>query len=391
MPIPLLALAISAFAIGTTEFVIMGLLPQVASDLAVSIPSAGLLVSGYALGVAVGAPLLAVVTSKMPRKLALQLLMGVFIVGNVLCAIASDYSVLMIARVVTSFAHGSFFGIGAVVASSLVPQEKRASAIALMFTGLTLANVLGVPLGTFIGQEYGWRMAFWVVSVLGVASLAGVTALVPNRHDTGPAGLGHEVRVLRDPRVWMALAMTIVGFGGVFVVFTYIAPILEQVSGFSPRGVTLMLVLFGVGLTVGNTVGGKLADRALMPSLMGILVALAVVMAIFTWTSHSQIAAAVTLFVWGVAAFATVPPLQMRVVEKAKAAPNLASTLNIGAFNLGNAGGAWLGGMAIAHGMALGELPWVAAAVAVAALLLTWFAARMDAPGVVKIRSAIFR
>jgi MFS transporter, DHA1 family, inner membrane transport protein len=230
-----------------------------------------------------------------------------------------------------------------------------------------------------------------VVSVLGVASLAGVTALVPNRHDTGPAGLGHEVRVLRDPRVWMALAMTIVGFGGVFVVFTYIAPILEQVSGFSPRGVTLMLVLFGVGLTVGNTVGGKLADRALMPSLMGILVALAVVMAIFTWTSHSQIAAAVTLFVWGVAAFATVPPLQMRVVEKAKAAPNLASTLNIGAFNLGNAGGAWLGGMAIAHGMALGELPWVAAAVAVAALLLTWFAARMDAPGVVKIRSAIFR
>jgi MFS transporter, DHA1 family, inner membrane transport protein len=387
MPIPLLALAISAFAIGTTEFVIMGLLPEVARDLAVSIPSAGLLVSGYALGVAVGAPLLAIVTSKMPRKLALQLLMGVFIVGNVLCAIASDYSVLMIARVVTSFAHGSFFGIGAVVAASLVPQEKRASAIALMFTGLTLANVLGVPLGTFIGQQFGWRMAFWVVSALGVASLAGVSALVPNRHDTGPAGLGHEVRVLKDPRVWMALAMTIVGFGGVFVVFTYIAPILEQVSGFSPRGVTLMLVLFGVGLTVGNMVGGKLADRALMPSLMAILVALAVVMAIFTRTSHSQIAAAVTLFVWGIAAFATVPPLQMRVVEKAKAAPNLASTLNIGAFNLGNAGGAWLGGLAIAHGMALGELPWVAAAVAVAALSLTWFAARMDAPAAAKASS----
>ncbi|MGA7781432.1 MAG: MFS transporter [Paraburkholderia sp.] len=380
MPIPLLALAISAFAIGTTEFVIMGLLPQVASDLAVSIPSAGLLVSGYALGVAVGAPLLAIVTSKMPRKLALQMLMGVFIVGNVLCAIASDYSVLMIARVVTSFAHGSFFGIGAVVASSLVPQEKRASAIALMFTGLTLANVLGVPLGTFIGQEFGWRMAFWVVSVLGVLSLAGVSALVPNHHDTGPVGLAHEVRVLKDPQVWMALAMTIVGFGGVFVVFTYIAPILEQVSGFSPRGVTLMLVLFGVGLTVGNTVGGKLADRALMPSLMGILFALAVVMAIFTRTSHSQVAAAVTLLVWGIAAFATVPPLQMRVVEKATAAPNLASTLNIGAFNLGNAGGAWLGGMAISHGLGLDALPWVAAAVSVAALLLTWIAARMDAP-----------
>ena len=380
MPIPLLALAISAFAIGTTEFVIMGLLPEVARDLAVSIPSAGLLVSGYALGVAVGAPLLAVVTSKMPRKLALQLLMGVFIVGNVLCAVASDYSVLMIARVVTSFAHGSFFGIGAVVAASLVPQEKRASAIALMFTGLTLANVLGVPFGTFIGQEFGWRMAFWVVAALGVISLAGVAALVPNKHDTGPAGLAHEVRVLKDPQVWMALAMTIVGFGDVFVVFTYIAPILEQVSGFSPRGVTLILVLFGVGLTIGNTVGGKLADRALMPSLMGILLALAVVMAIFTRTSHSQVAAAVTIFVWGIAAFATVPPLQMRVVEKATAAPNLASTLNIGAFNLGNAGGAWLGGLAIGHGMGLDALPWVAAVVSIAALLLTWMAARMDAP-----------
>lgn len=379
MPIPLLALAISAFAIGTTEFVIMGLLPDVARDLSVSIPSAGLLVTGYALGVAVGAPLLAVVTSRMPRKLALQLLMGVFVAGNVLCAVASDYSLLMVARVVASFAHGSFFGIGSVVAASLVAQEKRASAIALMFTGLTLANVLGVPFGTFIGQEFGWRMAFWIVSVLGVLSLVGITALVPNRHDAGPAGLGHEVRVLREPQVWLALAMTILGFGGVFVVFTYITPILENVAGFSPRAVTLILVLFGAGLTLGNTVGGKLADRALMPSLMGILAMLAVVMAVFTKTSHSQIAAAVTVFVWGVAAFATVPPLQMRVVEKAAAAPNLASTLNIGAFNVGNAGGAWLGGLAISHGLGYDALPWVAATVSVAALFVTWIAARLDA------------
>src|SRR5579864_2444012 len=386
MPIPLLALAISAFAIGTTEFVIMGLLPQVAQDLAVSLPSAGLLVSGYALGVAVGAPLLAVVTSKMPRKVALQLLMVVFIVGNVLCAVAGNYTLLMIARVVTSFAHGSFFGIGAVVAASLVPQEKRASAIALMFTGLTLANVLGVPFGTLIGQEFGWRMAFWIVAGLGVLSLGGVAALVPNRHDSGPTGLGHEVRVLKEPQVWLALAMTVLGFGGVFVVFTYIAPILEQVSGFTPRGVTLILVIFGVGLTVGNTIGGKLADRALMPSLMGILVALAVVMAIFAKTSHSQIAAAVTVFVWGIAAFATVPPLQMRVVEKATAAPNLASTLNIGAFNVGNAGGAWLGGLVIGHGYALDMLRWVAAAVAAVALLLTWIAARLGARSIVPQR-----
>nr|WP_256390487.1 MFS transporter [Paraburkholderia phytofirmans] len=229
-------------------------------------------------------------------------------------------------------------------------------------------------------QLFGWRAAFWVVSALGVASLAGIAALVPNRHDTGPVGLGHEVRVLKDPQVWVALGMTVLGFGGVFVVFTYIAPILEQVSGFSPHGVTLILVLFGVGLTVGNTIGGKLADRALMPSLMGILVALAVVMAIFARTSHSQIAAAVTVFVLGIAAFATVPPLQMRVVEKAAAAPNLASTLNIGAFNVGNAGGAWLGGLTISHGYGLDSLPLVAAAVTVAALLLAWFAARMDAP-----------
>jgi MFS transporter, DHA1 family, inner membrane transport protein len=388
MPIPLLALAISAFAIGTTEFVIMGLLPDVANDLAVSLPSAGLLVSGYALGVAVGAPLLAVITSRMPRKLALQLLMGVFIVGNVLCAIAPGYGVLMVARVVTSFAHGSFFGIGAVVAASLVPQEKRASAIALMFTGLTLANVLGVPFGTFIGQQFGWRVAFWIVSGLGVLSLAGVAALVPNRHDSGPANLGHEVRVLREPQVWLALAMTVLGFGGVFVVFTYIAPILEQVSGFTPHGVTLILVLFGVGLTVGNMIGGRLADRSLMPSLMGILAVLAVVMAVFAHTSHAQITAAVTVFVWGIAAFATVPPLQMRVVEKAAAAPNLASTLNIGAFNVGNAAGAWLGGLTIGHGYGLDALPWVAAAVAVAALVLTWVAARMDAPATAVVQRA---
>jgi DHA1 family inner membrane transport protein len=192
--------------------------------------------------------------------------------------------------------------------------------------------------------------------------------------------------VLKDPQVWIALTMTVLGFGGVFVVFTYIAPILEQVSGFTPHGVTLILVLFGVGLTVGNTIGGKLADRSLMPSLMGILIALAVVMAVFAHTSHSQIAAAVTVFIWGIAAFATVPPLQMRVVEKAKAAPNLASTLNIGAFNVGNAGGAWLGGLAISHGYGLDALPYVAALVALAALALTWIAARMDAPAAVVAR-----
>ncbi|MDN7673243.1 MFS transporter [Burkholderia oklahomensis] len=378
MPLPLLALAISAFAIGTTEFVIMGLLPDVARDLAVTLPSAGLLVSGYALGVAAGAPLLAVLTSKMPRKAALQLLMAIFIVGNVLCAVAQGYGTLMIARVVTSFAHGSFFGIGAVVAASLVSVDKRASAIALMFTGLTLANVLGVPFGTFVGQMLGWRATFWIVAALGVASFAGIAALVPKQRGAAGAALGHELRVLKEPQVWLALAMTVLGFGGVFVVFTYIAPILEDVAGFSPHAVSLVLVLFGAGLTVGNTIGGKLADRALMPSLMAILVALIAVMAVFAKTSHLPVAAAVTVFVWGVAAFATVPPLQSRVVEKAAHAPNLASTLNIGAFNVGNAGGAWLGGVALSHGVPLDALPWVAAVVTLAALAVTVLAARLD-------------
>ncbi|KVE24950.1 arabinose transporter permease [Burkholderia singularis] len=379
MPLPLLALAISAFAIGTTEFVIMGLLPDVARDLAVTLPAAGLLVSGYALGVAAGAPLLAVLTSRMPRKAALQWLMAIFIVGNVLCALAHGYAMLMVARVVTSFAHGSFFGIGSVVAASLVPPTKRASAIALMFTGLTLATVLGVPFGTFVGQTLGWRTTFWIVAALGVASLAGIAALVPKQPDAARVAFGRELSVLKEPQVWLALAMTVLGFGGVFVVFTYITPILEDVTGFAPRSVALILVLFGVGLTIGNMIGGRLADRALMRSLIAILAVLAAVMAVFARTSHLPVAAAVTVFVWGIAAFATVPPLQMRVVEKAAHAPNLASTLNIGAFNAGNAGGAWLGGVALTHGLALDALPWVAAAVTLAAIAVTALAARLDA------------
>ncbi|MEX3628607.1 MAG: MFS transporter [Burkholderia sp.] len=367
MPIPLLALAISAFAIGTTEFIIMGLLPEVARDLAVGLPAAGLLVTGYALGVAAGAPLLAVLTSRMPRKAALQWLMAIFIAGNVLCAIAPTYAMLMLARVVTSFAHGAFFGIGAVVAASLVPAERRASASALMFTGLTLSNVLGVPFGTFVGQLLGWRASFWIVAGLGVLSLAGIAALLPNRRDAVPSGLGREVRVLRDPQLWLALSMTVLGFGGVFLVFTYIAPLLEQVSGYSPRAVSLILVLFGLGLTIGNALGGRLADRAPMRSLLAILVALVAVMAVFATTSHLPVPAAITVFVWGIAAFAMVPPLQAHVVEKAAAAPNLASTLNIGAFNVGNAAGAWLGGAALGHGIALDGLPWVAVAVGRAA------------------------
>jgi DHA1 family inner membrane transport protein len=377
-PLPLLALALAAFGIGTTEFVIMGLLPEVAADLRVSIPSAGLLVSGYALGVAIGAPILAIVTAGMPRKLALMGLMGLFILGNLFSAVAPGYGSLLAARIVTSLCHGAFFGIGAVVATSLVAPNRQAQAIALMFTGLTLANVLGVPAGTALGQAAGWRSAFWAVSAIGVLAFAALAAFVPARLPMPKTRLMHEFAVLRQPQVWIALGMTVLGFGGVFTVFTYIAPILEQVTGVSPHAVTGTLLLFGAGLTVGNTLGGKLADWKLMPALMGILAALALVMLLFSVSSRAALPAMITVFVWGVFAFATVPPLQMRVVAKAAQAPNLASTLNIGAFNLGNALGAWLGGAVIARGAPLTAVPYAGAAVALAGLLLTALSAALD-------------
>ncbi|UPG86453.1 MFS transporter [Luteibacter aegosomatis] len=369
--LPLLALAVAAFAIGTTEFVIMGLLPEVAADLRVSIPSAGMLVSGYALGVAVGAPLLAALTAKLERKRALLLLLGLFILGNLLCAVAPNYGMLMTARVVAAFCHGSFFGIGAVVAAHLVPANQRARAIALMFAGLTLANVLGVPFGTFLGQWAGWRATFWAVTVLGVLAAVAVIRFVPALPHLRAPDMRRELRVLREPQALIALGMTVLGFGGVFTVFTYIAPILQEQSHVSPHWTGAVLVLFGVGTTIGNMLGGRLADWRLMPSLMGILVVLAALLVVFAWTMHSTLAAIVTVFVWGIASFATVAPLQSRVVHVAGDAPNLASTLNIAAFNLGNAGGAWLGGVVIAAGLGLPAVSLAGAAVTVAGLLAT--------------------
>ncbi|HXP01677.1 MAG TPA: MFS transporter [Luteibacter sp.] len=369
--LPLLALAVAAFAIGTTEFVIMGLLPEVAADLRVSIPSAGMLVSGYALGVAVGAPLLAALTARLERKRALLLLMGLFILGNLLCAMAPNYEVLMVARVVAAFCHGSFFGIGAIVAAHLVPANQRSRAIALMFAGLTLANVLGVPFGTFLGQWAGWRATFWAVTGLGVVASLAVARFVPALPNLKAPHMGRELRVLREPQVLIALGMTVLGFGGVFTVFTYIAPILQEQSHISPHWTGAVLVLFGLGTTIGNILGGRLADWKLMPSLMGILVALTLLLVLFAWTMHSTVAAIVTVFVWGIAAFATVAPLQSRVVHVAGDAPNLASTLNIAAFNLGNAGGAWLGGVVLAAGYAMPVVSLAGAAVTVAGLLAT--------------------
>ncbi|ALU62048.1 MFS transporter, DHA1 family, inner membrane transport protein [Pseudomonas syringae] len=371
MPLSLLILALSAFAIGTTEFVIMGLLPDVAADLGVSIPGAGWLVTGYALGVAVGAPFMAMATAKLPRKAALVTLMGIFIIGNLLCALASEYNVLMFARVVTALCHGAFFGIGSVVAAGLVPANRRASAVALMFTGLTLANVLGVPLGTALGQYAGWRSTFWAVTVIGVIALIGLIRFLPTNRNEEKLDMRTELGALRGAGIWLSLTMTALFSASMFTLFTYIAPLLGEVTGVSPNGVTWTLLLIGLGLTAGNVIGGKMADRRLSSTLIGVFVSMAVISTVLSWTSTALIPTEITLFLWAVAAFAAVPALQINVVTFGKAAPNLVSTLNIGAFNVGNALGAWVGGSVIAHGLGLTSVPLAAAILAVLALLIT--------------------
>ncbi|MFG2955546.1 MFS transporter [Streptomyces sp. NPDC048291] len=378
MPLALLALAIGAFGIGATEFGIMGLLPEVAGDFGVSIPTAGLLVTGYALGVVIGAPLMTVLGTKVPRKRMLMLLMGFFIAGNLLTAVAPVFAVMLIGRVVASLAHGAFFGIGSVVAAELVSPSKKAGAIAMMFTGLTVANVIGVPLGTLVGQHAGWRVTFGIIAALGVVGLAGIAKLVPELPKPQGVQLRHELAAFKNTQVLLAMAMTVLGFGGVFAAITYIAPMMTHVTGFTDGSVTWLLVLFGLGMVAGNLVGGKFADRALMPMLYVSLGALAVVLALFTLTAHSKIAAAVTVTLIGALGFATVPPLQKRVLDQAHGAPTLASAVNIGAFNLGNALSAWLGGIVIAAGFGYTSPNWVGAALAAAALALAFLSAALE-------------
>ena len=368
MQLPLLALAMASFGIGTTEFVIMGLLPEVAADLSVTIPAAGLLVTGYALGVVIGAPIVAIITNSLPRKATLIGLSSMFVVGNFLCAVAPDYWFLMGARVVTAFCHGAFFGIGAVVAANLVPPNQRASAIALMFAGLTLANVLGVPLGTALGQALGWRSTFWAVVLIGMLAVSAIAIWVPRDIPHAAGNIIREFAVLKRPQVLLTMMMSVLASASLFSVFTYIAPLLRDVTGFAPHTVTYVLLLFGVGITIGNLLGGRLADWRLMPSLMASFVGLTVVLVAFVFLSPFAAAAVATVFIWGILVFAVVPPIQMRVVDAAVGAPNLASTLNQGAFNLGNAAGAWIGGAAITVGIGYAELPWVGAALAVGAL-----------------------
>ncbi|MBT1156628.1 MFS transporter [Aminobacter anthyllidis] len=379
MPLPILALAVASFCIGTTEFVIMGLLPEVAADLGVSIPAAGLLVTGYALGVVIGAPIIAVGTARLPRKPVLIGLAMMFVLGNLLCAIAPTYWTLMIARVVTAFGHGAFFGIGSVVAASLVPANKRASAIALMFAGLTLANILGVPGGTALGEAYGWRATFFAVVVIGLLSVAAIAFLVPaGVAPPGKGGVAGEVKVLGKLQVWLAMIISALASGSLFAVFTYIKPILTDVSGLSVESVTWVLLLFGGGMTIGNIIGGKLADWKLMPTAIGALVVMAAIHVAFAELSYSAPAAILLIFMWGVITFVIVPPMQMRVVETASEAPNLAATLNQGAFNAGNAAGAWIGGAAISWGVSYADLPFVGAAIALSAFGVALFSFALD-------------
>ncbi|RFU41263.1 MFS transporter [Actinomadura logoneensis] len=358
MPLALLALAISAFGIGTTEFSPNGLLPDLARDFHTSIPTAALLVSGYAFGVVVGAPLLTALGARLPRKGMLLALMGLFIAGNVLSATAPSYGVLMVGRILAAFSHGAYFGVGAVVAADLVKPEKRAGAIALMFSGLTIANVLGVPAGAWLGQQYGWRSTFWAIAVVGVIGLVGVAALVP-RTPRPETGLRRELAAFRNPQVWLALGMAVLGWAPVFTVYTYISATMTDVAGFGEGAVPVVMILFGVGVFAGNLLGGRLADRALMPALYGTIGVTALLTFLFIPAAHDRATLIVGILLLGAAGFATVAPLQLRVLDVAKGAPTLASAANIAAFNLGNTIGPFLAGLTINAGFGYTSTGWV--------------------------------
>ncbi|MFD3574598.1 MFS transporter [Streptomyces sp. NPDC058644] len=369
MPLALLALAVGAFGIGTTEFVMMGLLPNVADDLGISIPSAGHLVSAYALGVVIGAPLLAAVTARMPRRRVLIGLMVLFVAGNALSAAAPDYHWLMAARFLSGLPHGAFFGVGAVVATGLVAPERKARSVSLMFLGLTVANIVGVPVATAMGQQLGWRATFLAVSAIGLVAIAALALLVPADQGHGESGgLRGEIRALGSVPVWLALGTTVAGFGALFSAYSYVTPMLTDAAGYAESSVTLLLALFGVGATAGNLLGGRLADHSLRGTLFGGLTALVVVLALFPVLMGTAWSAALAVTLLGMAAFTTGSPLQLMVMEKASAAPSLASSANQAAFNLANAGGAWVGGLALAAGFGVTSPAVTGAALAVLGL-----------------------
>ncbi len=371
-PWALYALAIGAFGIGTSEFVIMGLLLDVSKDLNVSIFMAGLLVTGYALGVVIGAPILTLLGTKMPRKNMLLILMGIFTLGNLTCALAPTYEIMMMARIVTSLCHGAFFGIGSVVATSVVPKDKQAFAISLMFTGLTIANILGVPAGTWIGQAFGWRATFWGITAIGPIALIALSLLVPKDQGKTSINIADECRAVFKKPVLLALATTALGFAGVFATLTYIAPFLTQQTGMPETMISPIMLVFGVGLIIGNILGGKLADRNLLTSLYFSLGGLALCLLLYSFFSTSFWMVCILTFFFGLTGFATVAPLQMDVLKRASHAPTLASAMNIAAFNLGNAGGAWAGGLVVSHEYSLVYVPIVGVGFALSAFLVSY-------------------
>ncbi|GAA2599223.1 MFS transporter [Actinomadura fulvescens] len=367
MPLALLALALGAFGIGTTEFIIAGLLPELAADFGTSIPAAGLLVSGYAFGVVVGAPVMTALGARSPRKTMLLGLMGLFVAAHLLSALAPSYGALMLGRIVASFAHGAYIGIGAVVAAELVRPEKRASAIALMFTGLSLANVVGVPFGTFLGQNLGWRSTFWAVAGIGVVALAGIALLVP-RGPRPATGVRRELKTFRSGQLWLVLAMTALGWAPFLAVVTYVAPLLTDVTGYSRGAVPIVITLLGLGMLVGGPIGGRFADRSLMPSVYVLLSTLIGLSAVLMLTAHNKVTAAVTLTLFGVVGSALIPPLQTRVLDKAVGAEAMGSAANVAAFNLGNALGPLFAGLAIDAGLGFTSPLWVGALIGAAGL-----------------------
>lgn len=383
MPPALLALAISAFAIGTTEFVIVGLLNTIAADLGVSVPGAGLLVSGYALGVALGAPILTALTGRLPRRHLLLGLMALFTAANIVAALSGTYALLMTARILSALAHGVFFSVGSTIAAGLVAPEKRASAIATMFAGLTLATAIGVPAGTWVGQELGWRATFWIITALGVVSLIATAALLPRTLPRGEVTtLAQQARVLVHPRLLLVFAMTALGYGGTFVTFTYLGSVLETITGFSAGMVSVLLLVYGVAIAVGNVIGGKMADRDPVRALTTLFLAQALVLLAFTFTAPHPVLAVITLFLMGALAFANVPGLQVYVVQLAQrftpGGVDVASALNIAAFNLGIAAGAFIGGLVVSSALGLAATPWIGALFVAGGLLLTLLSARLD-------------
>ncbi|MFE2019688.1 MFS transporter [Streptomyces sp. NPDC059499] len=386
MPLALLALAVSAFGIGTTEFVMMGLLPNVADDLGTSVPTAGYLVSAYAIGVVLGAPLLTAIGSRVPRKRMLLLLMALFTIGNLASAFAPDFGWLLAGRLLAGLPHGAFFGVGAVVAARLVPDGRQARAVATMFLGLTVANIVGVPAATLLGQHLGWRATFVVVSVIGLGAMAALARLVPQMPVDSHQGLGREMRAMGNRQVLLGLLTAVLGFAGVFAVYSYLSAMTTEAMGFGESSVTLVLALFGIGMTLGALAAGPLTDRALRPTLYGSLAALAVVLVVFPFTVHVQWAALVMVVLLGGIGFMTTTPLQMLVMNKAKDAPTLASASNHSAFNLANAGGAWLGGVAIAAGWGWTSPALVGAVLAVVGLAVAATAGLLDrTPGVSRV------